>query len=172
MVIYRGASPDRPDGSPPLLSSADLPLTRAQEEGVVRMREQESMKSTFEEAVNKEKRMLKRELKRVKISEHKMKVLESVIENVAFMKVKLDEQRENLEQEDAVVEYDNGGGQKGVRESPFFKSYEALWTAYMKGMDRIMNSIPDAKLPSEEKNRAEKPETVLELIEARRRKEA
>ena len=101
-----------------------------------------------------------------------MKVLESVIENVAFMKVKLDEQRAALEQENAVVEYDNGGGQKGVRESPFFKSYEALWAAYMKGMDRIMNSIPDAKQPTEEKNRVEKPETVFELIEARRRKEA
>lgn len=136
------------------------------------MEEYQNERSPFEEAVRKEKNMLKRELKHADISKHKMKVLESVIENVAFMKAKLDEQRKIVEGEEAVVEYDNGGGQKGIRENPFFKSYEALWTAYMKGMDRIMNSIPDAKAVSEETSKVDKPETVLSIIEARRRKDA
>lgn len=136
------------------------------------MEEYQNERSPFEEAVRKEKNMLKRELKHADISKHKMKVLESVIENVAFMKAKLDEQRKIVEGEEAVVEYDNGGGQKGIRENPFFKSYEALWAAYMKGMDRIMNSIPDAKAVSEETSKVDKPETVLSIIEARRRKDA
>ena len=136
------------------------------------MKKSESEKSPFEEAVDKEKRMLKRELKRTNISAHKMKVLESVIANVAFMKAKLDDLRESVECEDAVVDYDNGGGQKGIRENPYFKSYEALWTAYMKGMDRIMNSIPDPKAVSEGAAKVDKPETVLSVIQARQRKDA
>lgn len=131
-----------------------------------------STRSSFEEAVNKEKRMLKRELKRARISEHKMKVLETVLANVAVMKVKLDEAKESIAEEPAVVEYDNGGGQKGVRENPFFTSYEKLWTAYMRGMDRIMSSLPDDKKADEEVKKVDKPQTMLELIEDRRRKEA
>lgn len=131
-----------------------------------------STRSPFEEAVNKEKRMLKRELKRARISEHKMKVLETVLANVAVMKVKLDEAKESIAEEPAVVEYDNGGGQKGVRENPFFTSYEKLWTAYMRGMDRIMSSLPDDKKADEEVKKVDKPQTMLELIEDRRRKEA
>ncbi len=135
------------------------------------MGEKMSMDALFEKAVKREKSMLKRELKRAKISEHKMKVLDTVLTNVSVMKVKLDEAKASIATEPSVVEYDNGGGQKGVRENPFFTSYEKLWAAYMKGMDRIMSSLPDDKVVAEEVG-VDRPETVLDIIETRRRKDA
>lgn len=134
-------------------------------EGVVR-KEKCSMKEySFEELIRKEQRKVLREIKKAKISEHKMKVIEPVIVNTAFMKVKLDEAREQLKDATITVEYDNGGGQKGVRENPVFKAYEALWKSYMLGMDKILSVIPE-QLQQELVDQTEqiKPQTVLDFV--------
>ena len=120
---------------------------------------------TFDELVRKELRKISREIKKAKISEHKMKVIEPVVLNSAFMKVKLDEARELIKHETITVEYDNGGGQKGIRENPVFKAYEALWKSYMLGMDKILSVIPE-QLQQELVDQAEqiKPQTVLDFV--------
>ena len=59
--------------------------------------------------------------------------------------------------------YDNGGGQRGIRENPAFKGYESLWKAYMQGMNRILDTLP----PEQIQNAADdgiKPQTVLDQI--------
>lgn len=122
-------------------------------------------KNEFEKAVTKEKNKLKRVLKEAKISAYKMKALEPVIINSAWMKAKLDEARAQAKESDIVVEYDNGGGQKGLRENPIFKAYEALWKSYMLGICRILDAIPDeAKKEVEAGIEEAKPQTVLEIV--------
>lgn len=172
-VSGRGMDPGAPPRrSPP--ASADLPPPRAcASDGVVR-EENNSMKEyTFDELVKKEQRKISREIKKAKISEHKMKVIEPVVANVAFMKVKLDEAREQVKEETITVEYDNGGGQKGIRENPVFKAYEALWKSYMLGMDKILSIIPE-QLQQELSSEAEqvKPQTVLDMVREKNKNSA
>ena len=119
----------------------------------------------FDKAVRKEKNKIKRELNAAKISPHKMKIIEPVIENAATMKVRLDDLREMIITEDFMVEYDNGGGQKGIRENPVFKAYEALWKSYMLGMDKILSVIPEEqKRELAEEAEQIKPQTVLDIV--------
>lgn len=37
-----------------------------------------------------------------------------------------------MEDEDLIVEYDNGGGQCGTRENPYYPAYEKLLASYVK----------------------------------------
>lgn len=97
----------------------------------------------FDKAVRKEKNKLKKLLKDTNISDNKRKAFEPIIENVALMRVKLDELREAVAREPFMVEYDNGGGQKGIRENPIFKRYESFFKTYMLGMGRIIDTLPD-----------------------------
>jgi hypothetical protein len=70
-----------------------------------------------------------------------------------------------------VVAYDNGGGQKGIRENPLFKGYENLWRSYMAGMSKIIDCLPD-EIATVESEVVNKPKTVLELVRNRHGKEA
>lgn len=124
---------------------------------------------TLKKAYKAEKNMIRRELKKAKISPHKMKLLETVIENTAFMKAKLDQVIEQAAMADIVVEYDNGGGQKGIRKNPIFEGYRGLWQSYMMGMGRILDAMPDEqKAEVESKVEEVKPQTVLEIIQGKR----
>jgi hypothetical protein len=79
------------------------------------------------------------------------------------MRAKLDDSRQLIKNSNIVVPYDNGGGQKGIRENPAFKGYEALWKAYMQGMNRILDTLP----PEEIQEAAApdiRPQTVLDTI--------
>lgn len=67
-------------------------------------------------------------------------VLEGVIENLAWQRVKLDEAREEIAS--IVCEYDNGGGQRGMRVNPAFKAYTDLWRAYMVGIKELASNLP------------------------------
>ena len=117
------------------------------------------------EAVKKERMKLNRQLKRADVSKHKMKALESVIENVAVMKVRLDEFKDQIIMEDLIIEYDNGGGQKGIRENPVFKRYESLFKTFMQGMSKILDVIPDYEEEPVRKSVAGfGPQTVLDAV--------
>lgn len=37
-----------------------------------------------------------------------------------------------MEHEDLIIDYDNGGGQAGVRENPYYPAYERLLSSYVK----------------------------------------
>lgn len=102
------------------------------------------------------------------ISDKRIKMLEPVIENTAWMKVKLDDTRETIKGSQTVIPYDNGGGQKGIRENPLFKGYESLWKSYMGGMDRILNALPKETVESIVQE-VEKPKTMLELVRDRKK---
>ena len=105
------------------------------------------------------------------VKEKRIQALDTVIENTAWMKIKLDDTKEKIGASSVVIPYDNGGGQKGLRENPLFKGYESLWKSYMSGMDKILACLPQEKAV-EEAEAVEKPKTVLEMVQNRHRKQA
>ena len=109
-------------------------------------------------------------LKEKGVSEVRIKALSSIIENTAWMKVKLDEAREAVKTSNVVIPYDNGGGQKGLRENPLFKGYEALWKSYMAGMCKILECFPEKVI--EQAEIVESPKTILEIVRGKHKKEA
>ena len=102
------------------------------------------------------------------IAEKQIDLLKSVIENTAWMKAKLDDTREQIRDTSVAIPYDNGGGQKGIRENPLFKGYSALWKSYMSGMTAIMAVLP-RDIAEREADNIEKPKTTLELIRNKHR---
>lgn len=118
-----------------------------------------------------EKRKLKKLIVEAGIAENRLKLLEPVLENASWMKVKLDDARELASYESITVEYDNGGGQSGIRENPTFKGYSALWKSYMAAINMILQSVPAAKQAIKTEEPA-KPQSMLELIRSKKSKEA
>ena len=109
-------------------------------------------------------------LNEVGISDKRQKLLEPIILNTAWMKAKLDDAREAIKNSNIVISYDNGGGQKGIRENPLFKGYESLWRSYMAGMSKILDALPQEAI--EQSVEVEKPTTMLELVRNKHRKDA
>ena len=129
------------------------------------------MDNRIENLAEEEKQRLRSLLFDYGISERKMHVLAPIIENTAWMKVKLDDAREQVKQSSVVIAYDNGGGQKGLRENPLFKGYESLFKSYMSGMSKILDCLPEEQAKEQEAE-IEKPKTVLEIVRTKHRKEA
>lgn len=98
-------------------------------------------------------------------------LLNTTIENTAWMKVKLDEAREAIKTSNVVIPYDNGGGQRGLRENPLFKGYESLFKSYMGGMKQILDALPK-QAENEKNNELERSKTTLETIRAKHKKGA
>lgn len=124
-------------------------------------------KKEIEARARKEQNRIKRLLNDAGISENRKKMLEPIILNTAWMKAKLDDAREAIKNSNIVISYDNGGGQKGLRENPLFKGYESLWRSYMAGMGKILDSLPAEEV--EQVADVEKPATMLELVRKRHR---
>ena len=95
---------------------------------------------------NEEKKRIIAILKDAGISKRRMDMLKPVIENVSWMRAKLDDSRDLIKNSNIVMPYDNGGGQRGIRENPAFKGYESLWKAYMQGMNRILDTLPPEQI--------------------------
>ena len=111
-------------------------------------------------------------LNEIGISDKRMRVLEPIIVNTSWIKAKLDDAREAIKNCNVVIAYDNGGGQKGIRENPLFKGYESLFKSYMSGMDRILNCLPAEQIETETKVVIEQPKTMLELMREKHKREA
>lgn len=128
------------------------------------------MPDEMQERVEKEKRRLTRMLRTGKTDPELVKALRPIIDNTAWMHAKLEDARAVIKNAQIVIDYDNGGGQKGIRENPAFHGYESLWKSYMLGMGRLLDSIPPKSAEDEKKKLAdESPGTVLDMVMARRR---
>lgn len=62
-------------------------------------------------------------------------------ESVLFMAKKLTESRIALKKEPLVIEYDNGGGQCGIRENPHYVAYEHLLSSYTKALRQLTEIV-------------------------------
>lgn len=105
------------------------------------------------------------------VEEKRVELLSTMIDNTAWMKVKLDDAQEHIKDSSVCIPYDNGGGQKGIRENPLFKGYEGLFKSYMAGMKTILSILP-AQAEPVKKLELEKPKTMLELVRDKHKKEA
>lgn len=123
------------------------------------------------ERAEEEQSRLTEILREAGVSDKRMRALEPIILNTAWMKAKLDDAREAIKNSNIVIAYDNGGGQKGIRENPLFKGYESLWKSYMQGMGRILDCMPQeaSEIKAVE---LEKPKTMLELVRERHKLDA
>lgn len=117
----------------------------------------------------KEQRKILKILRESGLNEEKTELLSPMIENISWMKIKLDDARGDIGEEGLTAEYDNGGGQKGIREHPAFKAYEALWKSYSAGLGVILSSLPEPEGAAEQlRGRGEAP-SALELVLGKRR---
>lgn len=64
---------------------------------------------------------------------------EILIKQLNMMAVRIMEEGKYIESEPLVMEYDNGGGQSGVRENPFYPAYEKLLASYTKTLTAVKN---------------------------------
>lgn len=62
-------------------------------------------------------------------------------ESVVFMAAKLKKARSILKNEPLVIEYDNGGGQCGIRENPRYVAYEHLLSSYTKALRQLTEIV-------------------------------
>lgn len=92
--------------------------------------------------VKAEHKRLEALLDRAKVPQQQRDVLASVVDNLAWQRVKLDEAREQMQDASIVCHYENGGGQSGERENPIFKAYINLWRAYMVGLEKFSSYLP------------------------------
>ena len=91
--------------------------------------------------------------------------LSGIAQHLAFVKVKLDEGKEECAEEKLTAIYDNGGGQIGTRENPALKAYTNLLKTYISGMKELISAVPAesaAEQPAEQRN-------MIELIMEKRR---
>ena len=112
-------------------------------------------------------------LDEAEVSDRRMKTLAPVVENTAWMKVKLDDSRAAIKNAQVAITYNNGGGQTGLRENPLFKGYESLWKSYMSGMTAILAALPaEIARVVEEEPQESAPQNVLSMIRSRHKRDA
>lgn len=70
--------------------------------------------------------------------------------NLLFLERKLDEARRQALTEPAVSEYDNGGGQVGVRVSPWVQAYGALLKSYGAALKQFEDQFSESAKTQEE----------------------
>jgi len=71
---------------------------------------------------------------------------EVLIDQLKLMADKLSLEGAEIPAEQLIVPYENGGGQSGVRENPFFPAYEKLLATYMKTLQAVRDLIGEQGL--------------------------
>lgn len=124
---------------------------------------------TIRDRAKYEKNKIIRLLKAAGASEGTIKLLQPVIQNTASLKAKLDDAQEEIQDASLIIEWDNGGGQSGVKENPIFRMYESMWKSYTSGMKLILGYLPeDTRNARKEDTKA----NVLQLVRDKHTKKA
>ena len=55
--------------------------------------------------------------------------------NIIFMEDKLDQARDLIASTSVAIQYNNGGGQAGIRENPAYKGYHQLLKSYIAALN-------------------------------------
>lgn len=129
---------------------------------------QEEKLNSIEEKATAEKENLRQLLFDCGVSEARLSLMEPVMENVAWMRIKLEEARRDIKNSKVVIKYDNGGGQSGLRENPLYKGYESLWKSYISGLSKLLDLLPAAQAKAAVPEEL-KPKTVLEIVRAKKK---
>ena len=71
-------------------------------------------------------------------------------ENVIFMGGKLEDTRRGLANQQVVIAYDNGGGQKGIRKNPIFEGYNQLMANFRKTAEQLCALLKESGAADED----------------------
>lgn len=98
------------------------------------------------EISNKDKR-IKKEISKFRkifknLDEDKKKILEKLIENVAFMSVTLEDLQESIKEKGCIEEYKNGENQFGYKESTESKVYNSTIKNYNTCIRQLIDQLP------------------------------
>ena len=118
---------------------------------------------------NKNYSLLKKALSSSGIPDTTLNALKPTLQNLSTMADRLEILREIISDEPAFIEYDNGGGQSGMRENPSYKAYEALWKSYLSGMTILIKMLDTNSAKPDEKQESA---TALQLILNKHKKTA
>jgi len=66
--------------------------------------------------------------------------IDILIEQLDLIADRLVEEGKKIQTEELVVEYDNGGGQTGTRENPFYPAYEKLLASFLKAFTVVQGN--------------------------------
>lgn len=122
----------------------------------------------IEKRAGRERARIVRLIRASGVEEDVIALARPVIENTAWMAVKLDDARQTIAESHVAISYDNGGGQRGIRENPLFRGYEALWKSYIAGVRQIIELMPERASETAQVENT-KSATVLSMIQARRK---
>lgn len=70
--------------------------------------------------------------------------------NVIFMGQKLEDTRRGLANQQVVIAYDNGGGQKGIRKNPIFEGYNQLMANFRKTAEQLCDLLKESGAADED----------------------
>lgn len=73
------------------------------------------------------------------------------IKNLAFMRIQLEDLQDEITNKGAIEKYDNGGGQKGCKQSTALQSYNNLIKSYNTTLKLLAKDI-FSKIEAEEKD--------------------
>ena len=73
------------------------------------------------------------------------------IKNLAFMRIQLEDLQDEITNKGAIEKYDNGGGQKGYKQSTALQSYNNLIKSYNTTLKLLAKDIV-SKIEAEEKD--------------------
>ena len=75
--------------------------------------------------------------------------VETLTQQLQFMAAKLKETQKAIKKEPLVIDYDNGGGQSGIRENPHYIAYEKLMSTYNKTLTSLISIIGEQQASQE-----------------------
>lgn len=99
--------------------------------------------------LEKEKR-IKTEIARLRkqfkdIPKDKLGLVNSTVESIAFMTIQMQDLQDSIIKNGTTVEYDNGGGQKGTKQSPDAQFYLQFSQKHTQAMKILLDCIPKAQ---------------------------
>jgi len=98
---------------------------------------------TIEQRVSAEIRRLNKTFKG--LDKNKLQVVKSLIQNVAFMSISLEELQVKINAEGFTEEYQNGEHQKGRKQSDFVKIHIAMTRNHTLAMKQLSDLAPTAE---------------------------
>lgn len=78
-----------------------------------------------------------------KIEKKRLKVVEKLIDNAAFMAVLLEDIQQKINENGYMVEYKNGENQYGTKKSPEIEIYNQTISNYSKTIKQLTDLLPD-----------------------------
>lgn len=78
-----------------------------------------------------------------KLDEKTQKITVKLLDNAAFMALKLEDLQAEINQNGMVAEYQNGANQFGTKKSPEVEVYLSMIKNYTAIVNTLMNALPD-----------------------------